>query len=491
MRFLLRGLLGLFLVFATVGLIAIGAITLRDARQAEDEGPRFGRGGGERSYSVALGVVENGRAEPVIQSYGEVEGARILELRAPATGTITELAEQFTNGSAVEEGELLYQIDPAEARTARDRAETELREAQATLTEARAALELAEDELVAAELQRDLRRAALARQRNLEGRGVGTAATTEEAELSLSQSEQTVVSRRQAVLVQESAIARAEISVARSEIALADAERTLSDTRVTAPFPGLLDEVTAVLGRRVSQNEQVGELIDPAALDVAFQVTNAQFARLLDDAGRLAELAVIVSLDLDGVPFEVPGLIERAGAQVAEGQTGRLIYARIVDQGTAVLRPGDFVSVRIAEPPLENVAVLPASALTSRSELLIADEDNRLSVVPVRLLRRQGDDVIVADAPEGARYVREVRPQLGPGIRIEPVERPEVADAVQVSATVPEMIALAPDRRARLRAFVEGDSSMPPDARSRMLGALEEDEVPRQVVERLERRMGG
>ena len=49
------------------------------------------------------------------------------------------------------------------------------------------------------------------------------------------------------------------------------------------------------------------------------------------------------------------GTVDRAGAQVGEGQTGRLIFARL--DSFAGFRPGDFVSVRIEEPELRFVAV--------------------------------------------------------------------------------------------------------------------------------------
>ncbi len=49
---------------------------------------------------------------------------------------------------------------------------------------------------------------------------------------------------------------------------------------------------------------------------------------------------------------------------------------------------------------------------------------------------------------------------------------------------------LDPDRRARLIAYVEGNGFIPADVRARMLDQLQQDEVPAQMVTRLESRMG-
>ncbi|WP_316013436.1 efflux RND transporter periplasmic adaptor subunit [Roseobacter sp. HKCCA0434] len=487
MRFILRALIGLFLLCASLGLIGYGVITIAQSRMADEGGgPPRGRGGQERTYTVPVETITLGRAEPRITSYGTVESVRTLELRAPASGVLVDLAADFRNGAEISEGALLFEIDPADARAVRDRAAAVVQEAEAALREARAARDLAEDELGAAISQRELRDAALARQRDLEARGVGTSATTEAAELAASQAEQTVLSRRQAVLTQDAAINRADTTLSRARIDLAEAERRLDDTRFRAPFAGLLADVTAVPGRRVQMNEQLGLLIDPTALEVAFQVTTAQFARMLDDAGRLRPLDVQIGLDAEGMRLD--GQLVRSDAQVREGETGRRVFARLTGEGAAVLRPGDFVTVSIAEPPLDDVATVPAAAVTTDDTLLLLDGTGRLEAIAVEVLRRQRDEVILRGPSDGARYVAEARPQLGPGVAVEPLR---TAAEVAATAALPDTIALDPDRRARLRAFVEGNPRMPDAVRTRTLAELDEEEVPRATVERIEARMGG
>ena len=55
----------------------------------------------------------------------------------------------------------------------------------------------------------------------------------------------------------------------------------------------------------------------------------------------------------------------------------------------------------------------------------------------------------------------------------------------------PEMVALSTQERARLVAFVEGNQRMPADVKKRILTALNRPEVPAQMIERLQNRMGG
>jgi hypothetical protein len=112
-----------------------------------------------------------------------------------------------------------------------------------------------------------------------------------------------------------------------------------------------------------------------------------------------------------------------------------------------------------------------------------------LEAAQVTLLRRQGDDVLVSVPPElaGREVVVARTPVLGEGIRVNPFRRD--ADG-RAEAEAPATIPLDPERRARLIAFVEGNSFIPDDVRSRMIEQLNAPEVPAQMVARIEARMG-
>jgi hypothetical protein len=53
------------------------------------------------------------------------------------------------------------------------------------------------------------------------------------------------------------------------------------------------------------------------------------------------------------------------------------------------------------------------------------------------------------------------------------------------------MITLDPERRAKLVSFIEANKRMPKQAKERILSQLQNPEVPQEMVDRLESRMGG
>ncbi|MCX7645648.1 MAG: HlyD family efflux transporter periplasmic adaptor subunit [Rhodobacteraceae bacterium] len=486
MRFLRRSLTGLFLLALTAGLLgwaALAVIGAIEARRTRDAG---GPPAEERVFAANVLTVTPADIAPVLTVVGEVRSRRTLEVRAATGGTVLRLSPNFEEGGRVAAGELLVAIDPADAEAALAVARADLAEAEAALADAERTLALARDELAAAAEQEALRARALVRARDLAGRGVGSEAAVETAELAASQAVQATLSRRAALAQAETRLDQARIALERRRVGLAEAERALANTRIVAEFDGVLSGVAAVEGGRVSANERLADLIDPAALEVSFRLSTTQYGQLLDASGRLPPATIEAVLDVFGADLTARGAITRESGAVGEGQTGRVLFASLED--AAGFRPGDFVTVRITEPVLSGVARLPAAAIDGAGMVLALGPGDRLEAVPVRLLRRQGDEVIVeAGALAGREVVAERSPFLGAGIRVRPI-RPGAAAAAPPE---PEMLELTPERRAALIAFVEASDQMPPEAKARVLDQLNAERVPAQVVARIESRMGG
>ncbi|MBU3031040.1 efflux RND transporter periplasmic adaptor subunit [Paracoccus marinaquae] len=434
MRFLFRSLSGLFITFLTFGLLFLAGFQLWQAVVARDGGGPA-RDAAEQVYTARLLTVTPQVVQPVMQVFGNVESRRRLQLRAGAAGQIVHLDPALQEGGRVEAGQLLVRVDPSSAQAALDSQLAARDDAEATLRDARRNVEVATENQTTLERQAELRRAAVERHLALQQRGLGISSEREAAELAVSEAEQAVVSGRAGLAAAESAVTVAENALRRAEIALSEARRDLADTEIRAGFAGRVTAVTAVEGGLVSLNEQLAEIIDPDALEVQVPLSLDQFSRLLADGGGLEERPARVILDGSAGRLTAEAQLDRAAASVAEGSAGRIVYARVLSGGAA-LRPGDFVSVEIAEPPLANAAQIPAAAVGSDGAVLVADAAGRLSAVPVRVLRRQGDDVIieVPAALRDARIVAERAPQLGAGIRVRDAAAPAPAEDQQAQS---------------------------------------------------------
>ena len=485
MRFLRKSLMGLFLVGATLAIFAFAFVMVRSAIENKDDGQR--RGGGQRERTFAVNVVsfQAGQQIPVLKVFGEIQSQRSLDLRAAVSGAVIDLHPNFQNGGQVQKGDILLRIDPSNAETGLALVQADMADAQADMREATRALQLASDEVSAAKEQAALRLKALKRQNDLVERGVGTEASVETAEFAASSAKQAILSRRQSFQATEARLDQTKARLIRVKISLAEAERNLRDTVLRATFSGSLANVTVVKGGTVTNNERIGQLVDPLALEVAFRVSTSQHQRLLNDDGVLRNSKISATLDVLGAEMKTEGALTREAAVVGEGLTGRLLFASLAN--VKGLRPGDFVTVDITEPALSWVAKLPASALSGSNKVLVVGDDERLKEAEVTLIRRQGDDVLVRSRElQDAKVVAERSPVLGTGIKVRVLSAEEGQEP-----EAPSMVALGPERRAKLIAFVEGNKYIPKDAKNRILDQLKKQEVPNEMVERLESRMGG
>jgi hypothetical protein len=133
--------------------------------------------------------------------------------------------------------------------------------------------------------------------------------------------------------------------------------------------------------------------------------------------------------------------------------------------------------VQLREPALPDAALLPATAVGGDGAVLVLGPENRLEAIPVTVLRRQGDDVIIDAGPAAGReVVVERSPLLGAGIRISPVRA--------------GWVTLSEAQRAELKALVEG-AELPEAEKAEVLGQLDAPQVPQGLIDRLQPPAGG
>ncbi len=482
MRFLGRAISGLVLTAITLALIVGGIWRMYSAY--DEASRKTPPSSSERSFIVETDILKPTTVSPIISAYGEIRAWRTLDVRAAVQGPIVELSENFRDGATVAQGELLFRIDDTDAKRRVADAKLALLQAEFDSAEAKEKILLVEAEGKTAARQVELKKNDYKRKEQLVTQGHATEILMDDAAFALATAEQTLTAKQQALITARKAIQVTKQAVERARITLADFEKELSDTEYHAPFLGQLTDVVATLGRRVAVNEIIGKLIDPAGMEVSFRVLDDEFGRLLDEDGngRLKALPATVSLKLGERTLTADAIVDRPAAESSLADGGQLIFARLTGTKTGIFRPGDFVNVDVKEPPISNIAILPASAVTTDGRIFLVDSQQRLKETKGKLVRRQGQNWLMSDLPFGQTYIRARLPYLSEGIKIQPRRLGEPVKE-------PEKISLDSDRRAKLIAFVENNKRMPAPAKQRILGQLAKEKVPEQLVNRLESRL--
>ena len=474
MRFIGRSLFGLFLIALTVGLLASAAGLVFTTFQERTAKQGKKRPQAERIFSTHVLKVEASKIQPKIEAFGEIQSKRTLDIRIPIGGTIVYLSPNFIDGGQVKKDEVLVITDPANFKDKVVLAKADLNEAKDELLEAKDALNLAIDDLNAAIKQSDLRNQALSRRESLTNRGVVTETSLENAALSAASAEQAVLSKRKSILQAQSRLNQSKGTVVRRELAFANAERQLKNTEVRAEFDGTLSAVSLVSGGIINN-----------------RISATQYNRLIDRSGELQSIPTNVKLDVFGTEISALGQVNRSSATVGVGLTGRLLFSSLSEGNVSSFRSGDFVTVTLIEPALDNVIELPSNALSGGNRVLVLTDEDRLEEIEVMVLRRNKNDVII-DASKVAdkEIVLNRTPLLGAGIKIKPI-RPGDSNSEEKKSIEPETVTLDEERRQKLISFIEGNGYIPKTAKKKIIKALNEKEVPLKLINRIESRMGG
>lgn len=341
--------------------------------------------------AVPVGVVTVRAADtPFVAEYvGETESSQEVEIRARVEGFLESIA--YREGALVAEGDLLFQMDRKPFQTALVTARAELQAQQARLTTARANLErieplAAEDALS----QKDLD----------DARGARDAAVA-------------------AVEAAKSRVQQAEINLGyttiRSPVTGATSFARKQPGSFIAPGPdSLLTYVSALDPMRVnfsvSENEQL------------------KFSRLIKE-GRLrppeGERYTVEVVLADGTIMPAPGHVTFGDASFNK-ETGTFLVRAELPNPDGVLRPGQFVRVRMGGPSWVDAIQVPQRAVMQGPQgnfVWVVDAESKAQFRPVTVGPLSDDAWMIAQGlQDGDRIVVDGGLKLAPGIPVSPTE---------------------------------------------------------------------
>ena len=490
MNFLLRSFLGLIILSITLGFLIFGSLVLIEAlkkRSEKSDNRRFQK---ERVFAVNVETLNKQIAIPKILSYGEIYSKRMLEIRPLVSGRLDYVSEKFVEGGYVKSGDILFRLNQKDYLNELEIAEIDLEDTKAQLSEAISKLDYANLEFEVSESQLNLRKNALDRQTQLAESGLITSSQLENTQLAYSSSKQQFLNKQNLVKSSKNAIDKLKIQLKRRSISIDKAKRNLDETEIKAPFDGIIASVNILPGSVINKNEKLGTLLDPNSLEVMFNLSANEFARVIDKDGKLLNLDITAYLKLSNNDIPFSGKIERINPEIMNIGSGRKLFASINLGENKTLRPGDFVVLEIKEPSLKNITVLPSSAVTIDGKIFILEEDNRLKEIEVTILRRQGNEVIVSGAPTDKEYVMQRSPQLGNGLKIKPLRKKdrEISNSVNLSKNN-ELVTISPEKQKKLINILDKLDRMPKSVKDRLYEEINSGKIKAKTLKRLEKNM--
>jgi membrane fusion protein, multidrug efflux system len=330
------------------------------------------------------------RDQPIeMEMVGQTSGSSDIPIRARVEGVL--LGMHFIEGRAVEEGQLLYEIDPVEY-------ESVVVETEGNLAEARTSL---------AKAEADLNRI----------RPLAEMKAVSQSDLDA------------AVAYYEAAIGALQSARARVE----QAEIQLGYTKISSPISGRIGISEARVGEFVGRSPNPVVLnfvsrVDP--IRVRFSIDERSYMilakRLRDEErepGDQSQAATGLELILaDGATHPYRGHVVGADASV-DPQTGTFTFEADFSNPEELVLAGQFARVRAIAEVRKGALLIPSRCVTElqgNDRVFVIDADGKAEVRPVEMGPTVGNlRIVESGLKAGERVALDVM-RLRPGMQIQP-----------------------------------------------------------------------
>ena len=325
-------------------------------------------------------ISSNGTTTPLTQTV----------LTAEVGGEVIYRSKKFSEGSSVNEGEILAKIDDTDLQLQYKNALLQLANAEVQYS-----LQLAEAE-VAKEAWEKI------------GDGVASDLTLKKPQL------------KQAEALLE--VAKAQVS---------SAEKKLNKTEIVAPYAGRIQSVNIDLGTTIIPGQPVGALYTSSEIEVTLAVkdNDLQFLSIPMDGRKLdpSEQALVeIRSFYKGKNQTWIGRLERVDGVI--DPVTRMINLIAVFKNDFIetdkpnLPIGLFVEAQIDGIILKDIYSIPVNAISENNEVYIVNNDNELVLRQLSILKKYSDFVIVKDGLKaGERIVTSKLSTASNGIKVNPV----------------------------------------------------------------------
>jgi membrane fusion protein (multidrug efflux system) len=327
---------------------------------------------------------------------GTLDGMVNASIKAQVTGYI--LRQEYTEGSFVHKGQLLFEIDPRPFQAAVDQAAGQLAQAQAQMVQAKAGLAQAQANLATAEANQrkaqldEDRYTPLAAQQAITQQDLDNARQTNQADKAQ------VAAAHAQVETASAQIEAARAGVVAAEAALETAKVNLGFTRLAAPIDGIAG-VAAV---------QVGNLVGPSGNAVTTVSTldpiKANFTVSEQEYLSLSRADALHSLQLhlvlaDGSVHPEPGRFSFADRSV-DPATGAIQLTGLFANPGNRLRPGQYAKVRAGIGVRAGALLVPQRAVVDTQGTYmvpVVDPNHTVRFAMVKVGDRIGSNWIIDD----------------------------------------------------------------------------------------------
>jgi RND family efflux transporter MFP subunit len=303
----------------------------------------------------------------IVRSTATVSAAREISLIPQVSGMVTEVSENFVAGGFFRGGDLLFRIDPNDYELELERAKSLRAKAEYELQTIKSRAEIAKREW----------------------------------ELMKNES----LGKPNPLALYGPQLKNAEAALASAEASVELARINVSRTELRAPFDLKVSAENIERGQYVRAGTEVSRLVGTETAEVIVSLSSEElkWIDLPQPGGKVIGSEAVVSMGSGGGRARWRGRVVRSLGEInPRSRTVSVVvevkdpYGLESDNQAAPLLLGSFVEVEIVGRALENVYVLPRTALRENSSVWSMDDEGLLRIKKIDVARSDRERIIVA-----------------------------------------------------------------------------------------------
>ena len=308
-----------------------------------------------------------------IKSTGTTTPITQTVLTSEVGGEVIYRSKKFSEGSSVISGEILAKIDDTDLQLQYKNALLQLASAEVQFAVQQAEAEIAQEAW------------------DQVGEGIPQELTTKKPQLKQ---------------------AKAALEVAKAQVQ--SAEKKLNKTEITAPYTGRIQNINIDLGSTIIPGQPVGSMYTSNEIEVTLSVKDSdlQFLDIPMDGRKLnsdQKSIVIIKSLYKGEMQEWVGNLERVDGVIDPMTRMIKLIANFknnfIEETKPILPIGLFVEAEINGKQLEDIFMIPNSALTPNDELLFLNQDDALEIRKVSVLTKMKNHILVKEGMKAGERV--------------------------------------------------------------------------------------
>ncbi len=343
---------------------------------AEAQSRRQGNGKRNQVTSVDVAIAKKGLLRQQLEYTGNITPLRTVSMRSQVEGQLLALSVDV--GDAVEEGQIVGQIDDTLLRTALNQAEAEMAALKSEVARASNQVSNARAEVEKARLELEQAKSDAQRQEKLLTAGAIAKQSAEQARTNAQTAAQILRAAQKTVKTEQEAVIAAKGRLTAQKAVVDQAKEKRAYAKLKSPITGLVLEKSTEPGNLLQPGNEVLKIGDFNQVKVDVQVSELELGNI--------QVGQSVQVRLDAFPEELYiGSVSRIPP--AADATARLISVEIVIPNTdGKISSGMLARVKFVDNAPEQV-VVPLSAIegvkakTDNSQGEENKSDNRIFVI--------------------------------------------------------------------------------------------------------------